>query len=396
MQIKLQADRPTPQAPTTTRCACSPARSSTPRGPVPQKASTAPHQCSSGVLFPKESFIPLLPAWCLSCLSALVWQACVAERPRFGARWARPITPEPAAAAAGSRARLRRSSCRAVRRPATGQQQEQEQMLGARTSMQPRSARSGSSSSRRRRSRAQSVASVPIARVASFSSSSSSAGRRRQQQQQGQQQRRQLSDSSSSRGRRRWRGRRCSRGRRARIRAAAAGDAAVPGRWPACRSRASPASAAAAAAAQAAQRQQQQQQQREAVGAVGDDVAAVSAAGLGKQQMARHPSALNAQPTAFVRRPVVLYCTSLALYHGAARERQRLAAALNECPPSTFVTPLLAACRARSGGLFCVPIVLTIRLSRRDALQSWASQKLAGMSSPQVASAPSRLWAVGR
>jgi hypothetical protein len=126
------------------------------------------------VLFPKESFIPLLPAWCLSCLSALVWQACVAERPRFGALWARPITPEPAAVAAGSRARLRRSSCRAVRRPATGQQQEQEQMLGARTSMQPRSARSGSSSSRRRRSRAQSVASVPIARVASFSSSSSS------------------------------------------------------------------------------------------------------------------------------------------------------------------------------------------------------------------------------
>lgn len=142
----------------------------------------------------------------------------------------------------------------------------------------------------------------------------------------------QASDSGSSRSRSRcWaRGRRCSRGRRARARAAAAGDAAVPGRWPACRSRASPASAAAAAAAQAAQRQQQQQQQREAVGEVGDDVAAVGAAGLGKQQMAPHPSALNAQPIAFVRRPVVLYCALLALYRGAARERQRLAAALNE------------------------------------------------------------------
>ena len=56
-------------------------------------------------------------------------------------------------------------------------------------------------------------------------------------------------------------------------------------------------------------RQQQQHQQREAVGAVGDDVASVSAAGLGKQQAARQPSVLDAQPIAFVHRPVVLYCT---------------------------------------------------------------------------------------
>ena len=59
----------------------------------------------------------------------------------------------------------------------------------------------------------------------------------------------------------------------------------------------------------AGRRRQQQQQQREAVGAVGDDVASVSAAGLGKQQTARQPSALDAQPIAFVHRPVVLYCT---------------------------------------------------------------------------------------
>ena len=236
MKIKLSPDRPTPQPPTTTRCACSRARSSTPRRPTPQKASTAPHQCSSGVLFPTESFIPLLPAWCLSCLPALVWQACVAARPRFGARWARPTTTDPAAVAAGSFARLGRSSSR--RAPCASaerqQQQQQQQTPVARTSMQPRSAPLGSASSRRGRSRARSVASVPIARVVSHSSSSSSAGRRRQQQ---------------------------------------------------------------------------QQQQREAVGAVGDDVASVSAAGLGKQQTARQPSVLDAQPIAFVHRPVVLYCT---------------------------------------------------------------------------------------
>ena len=172
---------------------------------------------ASGVLFPTESFIPLLPAWCLSCLPALVWQACVAARPRFGARWARPTTTDPAAVAAGSFARLGRSSSR--RAPCASaerqQQQQQQQTPVARTSMQPRSAPLGSASSRRGRSRARSVASVPIARVVSLSSSSSSAGRRRQQQ---------------------------------------------------------------------------QQQQREAVGAVGDDVASVSAAGLGKQQTARRPS----------------------------------------------------------------------------------------------------------
>ena len=250
----------------------------------------------------------------------------MAARPRFGARWARPTTTDPAAVAAGSFARLGRSSSR--RAPCASaerqQQQQQQQTPVARTSMQPRSAPLGSASSRRGRSRARSVASVPIARVVSLSSSSSSAGRRRQQQ---------------------------------------------------------------------------QHQQREAVGAVGDDVASVSAAGLGKQQMARQPSVLDAQSSDRFRASsccTVLYCTSLALYRGAAREQQRLAAALNECPPSMFVTPLLAACRACSGGFFCVPIVLTIILSRHDALQSWASQQLADMSSPQAASAPSRLRPVGR
>ena len=159
----------------------------------------------------------------------------MAARPRFGARWARPTTTDPAAVAAGSFARLGRSSSR--RAPCASaerqQQQQQQQTPVARTSMQPRSAPLGSASSRRGRSRARSVASVPIARVVSLSSSSSSAGRRRQQQ----------------------------------------------------------------------------QQQREAVGAVGDDVASVSAAGLGKQQTARQPSVLDAQPIAFVHRPVVLYCT---------------------------------------------------------------------------------------
>ena len=161
----------------------------------------------------------------------------MAARPRFGARWARPTTTDPAAVAAGSFARLGRSSSR--RAPCASaerqQQQQQQQTPVARTSMQPRSAPLGSASSRRGRSRARSVASVPIARVVSLSSS-----------------------SSSSAGRR---------------------------------------------------RQQQQHQQREAVGAVGDDVASVSAAGLGKQQTARQPSVLDAQPIAFVHRPVVLYCT---------------------------------------------------------------------------------------
>jgi hypothetical protein len=88
-------------------------------------------------------------------------------------------------------------------------------------------------------------------------------------------------------------GPRCSRGRRALVRAAADGAASVLGRWLVCRSRATPASAAAAPAAALAPAAAAAAA-REAVAAVGDVMAARGAAGLWKQRMARQPSELEA------------------------------------------------------------------------------------------------------